>query len=305
MHTTIHIPDIECDSCKRLIGKMLGSRSDISSYKIGTDTVELEHEESLDAADLIKKVHSLGFRCSLSPFDRKTYKERYHDFKENKSKYKLEMRGVKYFIGIFLLLFVLEAVAYVGFLNQIDNFLARYAWWLLYLNVSVVSLGFAIWHLYSYKAKVTCMVGMMIGMTIGMQSGLMIGAVLGATNGFFVGAMTGMLLGVLVGSIAGNCCGIMGVMEGMMAGVMGGTMGAMITVMMLSDHILLFMPVYIIINVGILGGLSYMLYEEVVEHRPNIVQRNIDFVTSASMCIIVVFILGIIMIYGPKSFLVG
>ena len=107
------------------------------------------------------------------------------------------------------------------------------------------------------------------------------------------------------GSVTGKGCGIMGVIEGMMAGVMGGTMGAMITVMMFSDHVLWFMPFYMAINVAIVWGMSYMLYEEVVEDNEKTVPTPIDFTTISLGMVIVNFVLLGLMIFGPKSAFIG
>jgi hypothetical protein len=147
--------------------------------------------------------------------------------------------------------------------------------------------------------------GMMIGMTIGMQTGMLLGAILGATNGFFVGATAGMVLGVTAGIIAGRCCGIMGTMEGMMAGVMGGTMGPMISVMMLSDHLQWFMPLYVIVNIVIVAGLVKMYLEGVVAPAKQVHERPLDALTFISICVVVTALLVAIMVYGPKSYLFG
>lgn len=203
------------------------------------------------------------------------------------------------FVG-FIVLIVLQAVAYFGFLSAIPGFFGKYIWWIFYLDVSVVTLGVALMYYASYKGYVSCMASMMLGMTVGMQTGMMLGAVLGATNGFFVGAMVGMILGVITGYITGKGS-LMGVLQGVMSGLMGGTMGAMITVMMFTDHILIFMPFYMIINIGILIGFVFMYHDEVIKDQKDVIKKNIDIVTFLSMCVIATAILMVIMIYGPKS----
>ncbi len=301
MEAKIYVPDIECDSCVKLITKKLKSTQGVDSFDIKKDSLNVNYEEALVTPDnIIKTIQNAGFRAGTEPFERKTLNERVRDFKENKDKYVIELTGIKYVIYAFLLLSGIELLAYYGFLKNIPNFFANYAWWLLYLNISIVALGAAIWHFLSYKAKITCMVGMMIGMTFGMQAGMMLGAVMGATNGFFAGAMIGMIVGVTVGIITGKCCGIMGIMQGMMAGLMGGTMGPMIVLMMFSDHLLWFMPFYMIVNVMILAGFSYMMIEEVAEAE-KVEKTPIDFLTFASGCLLFAFAMIIIMMYGPKS----
>ncbi|HII16568.1 TPA: hypothetical protein HA361_01520 [Candidatus Woesearchaeota archaeon] len=298
MTTTIYVPDIECDSCVRLIGRRLAGKG-ITGYTITGDILLLEDSEK--ANDVIKEIKSLGFRASTSPFDRKSFKERFRDFRENKEKYQTEREGIETALGVFGLLAAITIVAYVGFLNRIPNFLHNYGWWLFYLLIAITAIGAALWHYTAYRAKFTCMVGMMVGMTFGMQTGMMLGAIIGATNGFFIGSMIGMLIGTAAGVVTGKCCGVMGIMEGMMAGVMGGTMGPMISVMMFSDHLLWFMPFFMLINIVIIIGLSYLLFEEVVEQNKEIIRKPADFLTVASLSIIAAFLLGALMLYGPTS----
>ena len=306
MRKKFYVPDIECDSCIKLIEKKFRHLQGIESTHFGKDFVVVNYDESLvTSQNIMTTIKNLGYRVSLTAFERKNFKERYRHWKNNKHKYVVEMNSIKYSLFLFLILTAIELVAYFSFLQSIPNFLASYGWWFFYLNVSVASLGAATWHFLTYNTKITCMLGMMIGMTLGMQTGMMIGAIIGATNGFFMGAMVGMILGVFVGALTGKCCGIMGIIEGMMAGLMGGTMGPMISIMMLADNLLLFMPFYMLVNVAILLGFSYMLFEEVVEGRDEVKKRTIDFSTLASFAIILSFVLACIMIYGYKSALVA
>ncbi|MCF7900597.1 heavy-metal-associated domain-containing protein [Candidatus Woesearchaeota archaeon] len=306
MKENIYIPDIECDSCSRVLKKAFDKEDGIIKYVVYDDSTEIEFDESkINTKDIISIIKSKGFRASTEPFERKTLKERMRHFKENPSKYVLESKIIPYTIGLFLIISALEVLAYFLFLKNIPDFLSNYSWWILYLNISIATISVGMWHVIAYlKNKITCMTGMMIGMTIGMQTGMMIGAIVGATNGFFIGSMVGMLLGCLVGWITGKCCGIMGTMEGLMAGLMGGTMGPMISIMMFSDNLLIFMPFYIAINVLILGGLSIMMYEEVVEGKKHN-KQPVDFMTLSSIAVIATFILLAIIIYGPKSPLVS
>ena len=296
----IYVPDIECDSCVKLITRKLKERN-ITGFSIGKDHVSVEG----NVHEIVSIIKSLGFRASTSPFERKTLKERMRHVKENSEHYELEITGLKHALKLFLVLSILTVFSYVGFLKTIPNFLSIYGWWIFYLILTITTISVGVWHYYAYRAKMTCMIGMMIGMTFGMQTGMMLGAVIGATNGFFVGCMVGMLVGVAIGAITGKCCGVMGVMEGMMAGLMGGTMGAMITVMMFSDHLLWFMPFYMIINMIIVAGLSYMLYEEVVEGNQEVVKQPFSFTILASLAVIVMFVVTVIMLYGPRSALIS
>ena len=216
----------------------------------------------------------------------------------------IEKQALGYGLAAFVTLTILEMFLYFGVFQSIPQFAQRYGWWLFYSNISIAALGAAAWHLYTYKTHVPCMAGMMIGMTVGMQTGMMIGAIIGGTNGFFTGSMVAVIAGVAAGVIAGRCCGVMGIMEGMMAGLMGGTMGPMISVMMLNDHLLWFMPLFTIVNVVILIGLMHMYLKEVVAPQ-EVSRRSLDGFTFVSMCVIATAILVAIMLYGPKSALFG
>jgi hypothetical protein len=209
-----------------------------------------------------------------------------------------------YVIFSFIMLLILDAVAYFLLFNQIPDFITKFSWWMLYLDLSIVTIGGALWYYASYKGYVSCMASMMIGMTLGMQTGMMLGAVFGAVNGYFIGAMIGMLLGTVIGLITGRAS-IMGALQGMMSGLMGGTMGAMITVMMFTDHVLLFMPFYMLINVAILIGFVYMYHDEIIKDNKEVVKKHISFAVFSGLCILIAIILSAILIYAPKSILFG
>ncbi|MBI5797445.1 hypothetical protein HZA98_00895, partial [Candidatus Woesearchaeota archaeon] len=215
-----------------------------------------------------------------------------------------EHKIIPYTGAIFLILSIIQIIAYFFYFKSIPNFISQYAWWFFYLNISIATLATALWHYMSYKAKTTCMLGMMVGMTLGMQTGMMLGAILGATNGLFMGALIGLIFGVSVGVISGKSCGIMGIMQGMMAGLMGGIMGPMTTLMLYSDHILWFMPLYIIINVLIIWGFSYMIFEEMVEDK-EVKKHPISFIKLLLFSILIMAIFVLIMLYGIRSPLLG
>ena len=215
---------------------------------------------------------------------------------------KTHTKSIRYAVLTFLILILLEVIAYFGFLHTIPNFFVKYGLWILYLDISISTLAASIHYMISYKSEAPCMTGMMVGMTVGMQIGMMLGAVVGATNGYFTGAMVGMILGSIGGTIAGTISkSTMSWVQGLMSGIMGGTMGPMITVMMFTDHVQIFMPFYIILNVVLLIGLMKMYHEEIVHDNRDVVHDNVDLMTFVSACVILTAVLLIIMIYGPKS----
>jgi hypothetical protein len=209
---------------------------------------------------------------------------------------------IRYGAITFLILIILELLAYFGFLSLQPGFLVKYGWWILYLDLSIIFLGLSVYYVLSNRSRAPCMTGMMMGMTIGMQTGMMIGAVVGATNGFFTGSMVGMILGSIAGVLAGRASkSTMSWLQGLMAGIMGGTMGPMISVMMFTDHIAIFMPFYFILNIIVLLGFIKMYHEEIIEGNKELVHKKIDLLTFVSACILVAFIIIVIMIYGPKA----
>lgn len=298
---TIYSPDITCGSCVKVLSKLFEQTKGITSFSISvtSSAIEIEYDSTLLSEEqLLQLIHNKGYRASFSVFGRKTISDRCTDFFQNKEKYALEYTMLRYSGLALVLLLVIQLLVWkTVFGSDVTLFTAK-AWWLLYLDIAVVSLGAALWHFHAYKTEVPCMVGMMIGMTIGMQSSMMIGTIIGATNGIFIGSVIGVLVGVLVGALNGKCCGIMGIMEGMMAGLMGGTMGPMIAVMMQFDHLLLFMPFFMFVNILILWGLSYMLYEEVVEENPTVEKQPLDFMTYFSFCLVVVILFVFVIFFG-------
>ncbi|MEM2130904.1 MAG: hypothetical protein QXR96_00115 [Candidatus Woesearchaeota archaeon] len=292
--TKIFVPDIECDSCVKVLEKAF---SNDKTVKINNDSIEIDETDKNKIQEYIKKIKELGYRASLS-FERKSFSERFRDFIENKNKYFLEYKLIKYFIGLFFVLIFVNAVFVFAFKL---SFL-KYLQYFFYLNFSLAIIFSVLWHFLSYKTRITCMTGMMIGMTFGMQSGMMIGYIFGITNGFFIGSLLGMLIGFFVGFFTGKCCGIMGALQGSMSGIMAGTMGAMISVMLLNDNLNIFSPIYFILNGMIFLFLSYMIYEELAEYKKYEINK-IDFLTLASYSVLSLIVMLLIIYFGPKSVL--
>jgi len=219
----------------------------------------------------------------------------------------IEKKAIFIVILIFIIISLIEVGAhFLFFVNS--GIMTKYWIWFLYLNISISIITGSIWHFFSYKTKINCMTGMMIGMTLGMQVGMMIGAVIGATNGFFIGAMVGVIFGVGIGLIIGvKSKTTMGILQGMMSGIMGGTMGPMISVMMFFDHLKIFMPIYIVINVAILVVMSYMFYEEsIINNKDECKKVNVDVTSTILISVIITIILVGIILFLPRSvFLLG
>jgi hypothetical protein len=170
-------------------------------------------------------------------------------------------------LGLATFTFLILFEALFAFLTQNDHqaVLREHASWLLYLDLTVVSLVATIGYLRMYRyAQTNHMTSMMIGMTIGMQVGMMTGGIIGANDGYFVGAMVGVILGTVLGVSTSWCCGPMAITQSLMSAVMGGTMGAMIVTMMPSEKLEIFMPLFTALNFAILVWFTRLFFRECV-----------------------------------------
>lgn len=216
----------------------------------------------------------------------------------------IEKKTVYTALGTLLLLLAIEAIAYFILFKNIPEFLQKYGYYLFLLIIAIVVNAAAVWHIKAYQRVMPCMTGMMIGMTIGMTTGLSVGLILGATNGMFFGGLSGLVLGMLVGAWVGKCCGIMGVMEGMMAGLMGGTMGPMIALMSL-QYAPYMVGIIMFAVLLILVSLMVMMYQEEKALEEKTPYKGYGFLPFAFVCTIVTLALTFIMIYAPRSLLIG
>lgn len=237
-----------------------------------------------------------------TPSAPKTLNERWSDFRCHAGDYQLFLRFALQAPCLIVLICLLQYGLYQLFFAQVPGFLLRYAWWLFYMDISVVALAAVLGYLRSYSLCTSHMLGMMISMVVGMQVGTMLGAPLGATNGLFVGSLVGMFTGGLSGFYIGSRCGsTMAIIQGLMSGGMSGSMGAMLIAMMVSDHVLIFMPFFTLANLIILLGFTYLFYEEGVEGGPCRIRRRPGFVSFAVISILVTTLMALLMLYGPKG----
>lgn len=213
--------------------------------------------------------------------------------------YELEWKMVLYSIGLILfLLVIMQSLAYT-LLQTNERYITNLPW-IAYLIITVGVIGGALWHIRAHKVQVSSMMGMMIGMILGMQTGVMVSVVFGSTNGMFIGSLVGLLSGLSVGMYAGRCCGLMGVLNGAIMGAMGGTMGPMIALMMKVDHIFWFMPLFTLVNILIVWGLNFLVFEEVVEGK-KIEKKPSSVVMFFLSCISLIIIGVVIILYGYAS----
>lgn len=209
-----------------------------------------------------------------------------------------QTRNGIYTIG---LLVMVEALIEALWFQKDPELLEGYVWWIFYLDISVVSLVVMIGYLRSYRyASTNHMISMMIGMTVGMQVGMMSGGVIGATDGYFMGALVGVGLGTLLGVGTAWCCGPMAITQALMSAVMGGTMGSMIVAMMPPENLIVFMPLFTLLNIAILLWFSFLFFKDCVIGERCAQGRVIPFRMTFLISLLAVTGLGSLMIINPE-----
>ena len=249
------IKGMHCASCEKLLKMELGEIAGVAGVKADWKKGELEIDGNISDKQVADAVEKAGY--SIDDGSKKGGFGAFIGSVLSGSAKEERKLSVLFLLATFALL-SLSAVFYLLFLRSLPNFGERFPF-LLYAAVSSAALIASIFITRAYSGQLTCMEGMMAGMTVGMVAGFLFGAIIGATNGMFIGSVFGMFVGILAGAYVGSFTGVMGVMEGMMAGLMGGTMGAMITVMMVADHLTLFMPIFVLSCLAIVAGLFHML----------------------------------------------
>jgi len=301
---TIYIGGMTCHSCERIVSKAvesIGGKVHKVDAKSGAAVVDypegtLESMKAAIASSGYELLDSEGRVPSAEPFEQEI-QVFFHRLVSGDKALLAERRLLAMSVMSLLLIAFVGFFAYLFALRNLPDFGSRFPYF-AYGALSAVALTASIAHYHSHRKQFTCMEGMMIGMTIGMMGGFLFGAVIGATNGMFVGSVFGMAIGMITGAYCGKCCGIMGVMEGMMAGLMGGTMGAMLTVMLLGDHIALFMPILVVSCLALLAGLTYMIYVSAGKREEG---KLMPFSSFAAIAFALVAITAAVMFFGPKG----
>ncbi|MBI5797480.1 heavy metal translocating P-type ATPase, partial [Candidatus Woesearchaeota archaeon] len=136
MKTKIYVPDMECDSCIKVLDKRFAKLSGVEETKFSQDSVDISYDEkSISLTQIIETIKVAGYRAGLHPFDKKTFTERIREFKEKRAKYELEHKIIPYTGAIFLILSIIQIIAYFFYFKSIPNFISQYAWWFFYLNI--------------------------------------------------------------------------------------------------------------------------------------------------------------------------
>lgn len=301
---TLYISGMTCHSCERIVSKAVesaGGRVHSVNAKGGTATVDYPQGA---LGKIREAIASSGYALldpegrigEAEPFDQEIKSFARRLFSGEKGLW-VERKLLKMSIASLIAIVFLGFFAYLLFFRNVPGFGPRLPF-LLYAAISAVACTGVLAHFRAHKGQFTCMEGMMIGMTIGMMAGFLFGAIIGATNGMFTGSVFGMAIGMLMGAYCGKCCGIMGVMEGLMAGLMGGTMGAMLTVMMIADNLLLFMPLLVGSCLLIIAGLTYMIYTTAGKREE---RQLVPLSSFLLLSILLTAVTAIVMFIAPKG----
>ncbi len=85
MKERIFSPDIECESCTKVIGKVFKKLQGIESFTIKGNYIDVEFDESLiHSENIIQAIKSKDYRASLKPYTKKRIVERAKEFLVNK-----------------------------------------------------------------------------------------------------------------------------------------------------------------------------------------------------------------------------
>ncbi|MEM4359448.1 MAG: heavy metal-associated domain-containing protein [Candidatus Bilamarchaeaceae archaeon] len=312
---TFRLNGLSCTACEKVVERVVSAfpGAQLKGIDAATGTVTVECEEALlkeIKGALVARGYGIegettqgSARQSMEeeagPGSLVRVKKVLHGVLKGESAFAIERMLIEYAQVSLIVILIADIAGYGLFLKTIPDFWRTFGPLVFLVSASTVACATAILHFRSFRTDFSCMSGMMIGMSIGMISGFLGGALIGATNGMFIGSIAGMAIGMGLGGWAGRCCGIMGVMEGLMAGMMSGTMGAMLSVMMVNDHLILFLYILFGACVTVLAGLSYMMYKE----AGNIKQEDfrVSFIFFLSMVFAVNAALLCIIFYGPKS----
>jgi hypothetical protein len=81
---------------------------------------------------------------------------------------------------------------------------------------------------------------------------------------------------------------------------MGGTMGAMIVTMMPGENLSLFMPLFTLLNIAVLGWFTYLFFKDCVIGQLCQLHKPTPFWTTLLSSLVAVGALGGLMVLNPK-----
>ena len=87
MKTKLYSPDIECDSCIKVLTRAFNNLQGIENFHFNKNEIEVEFDESLITKDnIVSAIQNKGYRVFDDVFNKKSIKQRTKDFIINKSK---------------------------------------------------------------------------------------------------------------------------------------------------------------------------------------------------------------------------
>ncbi|OIO20738.1 hypothetical protein AUJ17_05325 [Candidatus Micrarchaeota archaeon CG1_02_47_40] len=312
MEKILKIKGMHCKSCERVIAGAVNEIEGVNAVYVSQERGEMKVgiAKDEDVEKISKAIAKGGYEIIREGKKEEEGKQagestrsRARDFLlglfSGREGFEIENRLFAYAAFSIVSLLIALVFFYFTAFNRIPRFLEIYAPLLVLAAAGIPTILFAFFHAQAFRRRASCMGGMMVGMTIGMMAGFLLGALAGATNGMFVGSLVGMGVGMLVGFEAGRCCGVMGAMEGLMGGLMAGTMGAMLSVMMVTDNLILFLYILFACCLAILAGMSYMIRKEHGKMMHEHLQISLG--GFFLICLGALLFLCAIMIFGPKA----
>ncbi len=297
---TIQLPirNVSCEACEKVIGRFLKrfSQAKIESISKDAQTLVITCQEN-DVGTIKEKLREYNYlNEDRNPNHHFSYI--LQKIVQNHPGFQAEHELLTNTVILFGLLFVVLGSTYLFWFTQNASFLKLWPV-LVLIPVGIAINAGALLHVRQLCHHFNCTNGMMAGMIIGMMSGFMSGALIGATNGMFVGSLTGMMIGMSASAYAVRKTGVMGILEGLMAGLMAGTMGAMLSIMMITDNLVLFLYILFTACTIILGGMSYFMIKEIGPIHDE--RRNVELFPLALMSILVALVFITLALFGPKS----
>src|SRR3989338_3680313 len=97
MKTKVYVPDMECQSCVKVLEKRFSKLPGIIETTFSPDAVDISYDEKKVTLHQIQQtIKDAGYRASEHPLEKKTFRERARAFKEKKAQYELEHKLIPY-----------------------------------------------------------------------------------------------------------------------------------------------------------------------------------------------------------------
>ena len=123
MKLRAYCPDIECDSCVKVLDKAFSKLQGIERFDVKKTYIDVEYQEAMIKPEtILQTIKDKGYRAYTSPYNRKPIKERAKEFMKNKKKYEIERVMLKNIL-ITTLVVLAISTAFLFYMNTIqENF---------------------------------------------------------------------------------------------------------------------------------------------------------------------------------------